>query len=177
MRRLQAVQNHPAHNSHEGLRTERLSALCLQRDFAAVKRLMTRLTKREQVVGGIAACTSALQVMNIEHRVFRSAVTMLTNVSVSEKNILADVPEAELFSLLVLFPCNVRTLQQLRVERRRFHGDLRDRKQSKNCFYARQIRVDSVFNRRSKPAFALGANAVVESRRAVARFAVSTSPS
>ena len=49
---------------------------------------------------------------------------MLTNVPVSEKNILADVPEAELFALLVLFPCNVRILQQLHVEGRRFH-DLR----------------------------------------------------
>ena len=58
---------------------------------------MARLTKRNQVAGRITARTSALQVMNIEHRVFRSAVTMLTNVPVSEKNVLADVPEAELF--------------------------------------------------------------------------------
>ena len=162
----------PAHNSHEGFRTERFPSLGLQRDIAAVKCLMARLTKRNQVVGRISTGTSAFQVMNIEHRIFRSAVTMLTNVPVSEKNILADVPEAELFALLVLFPCNVRILQQLHVEGRRFHGDLRDGQQSKNRFYARQVRVDSVFNRRSKPAFALGAETVVESRRAVARFAV-----
>ena len=146
MRRLQAVQNLPAHNSHEGFCTERLSALSLQCNFATMKRLMARLTKRNQVAGRISAGTSAFQVMNIEHRVFRSAVTMMTNVSVSEKNILADVPEAELFALLVLFPCNVRILQQLHVEGRRFHGDLRDGQQSKNRFYARQVRVDSVFN-------------------------------
>ena len=97
---------------------------------------MARLTKRNQVAGRISAGTSAFQVMNIEHRIFRPAVAMLTNVSVSEKNILADVPEAELFALLVLFPRNVRILQQLSVERRRFHGDLRDRQQSKNSFYA-----------------------------------------
>ena len=120
MRRLQAVQNSPAHNSHEGFRTERLSALCLQRDFAAVKCLMARLTKRNQVAGRISAGTSAFQVMNIEHRVFRPAVTMLTNVPVSEKNILADVPEAELFALLVLFPCNVRILQQLQCRKTPF---------------------------------------------------------
>ena len=138
---------------------------------------MARLTKRNQVAGRTAARASAFQMMNIKHRVFRSAVTMLTNVSVSEKNILSNIPEAELFALLILFSCNVWILQQLRVEGRRFHGDLRDRQQSKNCFYARQVRVDSVFNRRSKPAFALGADAVVESRRAVARFAVSASPS
>ena len=123
-----------------------MTAFGLQLDFAAVKCLMARLTKRNQVAGRTAARASAFQVMNIEHRVFRSAVTMLTNVLVSEKNILADVPEAELFALLVLFPRNVRILQQLRVERRRFHRDLRDRQQSKNCFYARQVRVDSVFN-------------------------------
>ena len=111
-----------------------------------MKRLMARLTKRNQVAGRIAAGTSAFQVMNIEHRVFRSAVTILTNVSVSEKNILADIPEAELFALLVLFLCNVWILQQLHVEGRRFHGDLRDGQQSKNRFYARQVRVDSVFN-------------------------------
>ena len=126
----------PAHNSHEGFRTERFPSLGLQRDIAAVKCLMARLTKRNQVAGRISAGTSAFQVMNIEHRIFRPAVTMLTNVSVSEKNILADVPEAELFALLVLFPRNVRILQQLSVERRRFHGDLRDRQQSKNSFYA-----------------------------------------
>ena len=130
---------------------------------------MARLTKRNQVAGRIAARASAFQMMNIKHRVFRSAVTMLTNVPVSEKNILADVPEAELFSLLVLFPCNVRIFQQLRVERRRFHGDLRDRQQSKNRFYARQVRVGSVFNRRCKPAFAFGADAVVEPRCTIAR--------
>ena len=104
MRCLEAVQNLPAHKSHVGFRTERLSALCLQRDFAAVERLMARLTKRNQVAGRITARTSALQVMNIKHRVFRSAVTMLANMPVSAKNILADVPEAELFSLLVFFP-------------------------------------------------------------------------
>ena len=111
-----------------------------------MKGLMARLTKRNQVAGRITARTSALQVMNIKHRVFRSAVTMLTNVPVSEKNVLADVPEAELFALLVLFLCNVWILQQLHVEGRRFHGDLRDGQQSKNRFYARQVRVDSVFN-------------------------------
>ena len=79
---------------------------------------------------------------------------------------------AELLALWVLFPCNVGILQQLHVEGSRFHRDLRDRQQSKNRFYARQVRVDSVFNRRSKPAFALGADAVVEPRCAVARFAV-----
>ena len=137
-----------------------------------MKRFVARLTKRNQVAGRISARASAFQMMNIEHRVFRSAVTMLTNVPVSKKNVLADVPEAELFALLVLFPCNVWILQQQHVEGRRFHGDLRDWKQSKNRFYARQVRVDSVFNRRSKPAFALGADAVVEPRCAVARFAV-----
>ena len=50
-----------------------------------MKRLMARLTKRNQVAGRISAGTSAFQVMNIEHRVFRSAVTMLTHVPVSEK--------------------------------------------------------------------------------------------
>ena len=55
MRRLQAVQHLPAHNSHEGFRTERLSALGLQRDFAAMKCLMARLTKRNQVAGRISA--------------------------------------------------------------------------------------------------------------------------
>ena len=69
-------------------------------------------------------------------------------------------------------PGNVGILQPLHVEGRRFHGNLRDRQQSENRFYARQMRVDSVFNRRCKPAFALGADAVVESRCAVARFAV-----
>ena len=97
---------------------------------------MARLTKRNQVVGRISTGTSAFQVMNIEHRIFRPAVTMLTNVSVSEKNILSNIPEAELFALLILFSCNVWILQQLRVEGRRFHGDLRDRQQSKNSFYA-----------------------------------------
>ena len=136
---------------------------------------MARLTKRNQVAGRISAGTSAFQVMNIEYRIFQSAVTMLTNVPISEKNTLADVPEAELFALLVLFSRNVGILQQLHVEGRRFHGDLCDRQQSKNRFYARQVRVDSVFNRRSKPAFALGADAVVEPRCTVARFAVSAS--
>ena len=51
MRGLQAVLHLPAHNSHEGFRAERLSALCLQRDFTAMKDLMARLTERNQVAG------------------------------------------------------------------------------------------------------------------------------
>ena len=51
MRRLQAVQNSPPHNSHESFRTERLTALGPQLDFSAMKGLMARLTKRNQVAG------------------------------------------------------------------------------------------------------------------------------
>ena len=51
MRRLQAIQHLPAHNSHEGFRTERFPSLGLQRDIAAVKCLMARLTESNQVAG------------------------------------------------------------------------------------------------------------------------------
>ena len=102
MRPLQAVQYRWPHDAHEGFCPEGLTPLRIELDLAPVICLVARLAERDQIAGRVAASTSAFQVMNIEHRVFRSAVTMLTNMPVSEENVLANVPEAELFTFLVL---------------------------------------------------------------------------
>ena len=90
---------------------------------------------------------------------------------VSEEHVFADIPKAELFALLIAFSGNVGILQKLHVEGCRFDSDLRYGKNPQNRLYARKMRSDAVFHRRGKPAFALAADAVVEPRRAIARFA------
>ena len=79
--------------------------------------LVTGLAQRDEVVRRIASGPSALNVVNIEYRIFGLPAAVLTNVSVPEKHVFPHVPKSELFALLVRRSGNVRVLQQLRVKR------------------------------------------------------------
>ena len=78
-----------------------------------------------------------------------SGAGRLANVSVSEKYVFPHVPESELFALLVRRFGNVRVLQQLRVKRRCFDGYGSHRQDPHDRFYARHVRRNAVFHRRS----------------------------
>src|SRR5699024_9459362 len=114
---------------------------------------------------------SALNVVNIEYRIFGLPAAVLTNVSVPEKHVFPHVPKSELFALLVRRSGNVRVLQQLRIKRRGFDGYSSHRQDPHDRFYARQVSSNAVFHRRSKPAFVLACHPIVETRRTVARLA------
>lgn len=84
--------------------------------------LVTGLAQRDEIVRRIASGPSALNVVDIEYRIFGLPAAVLANMSVSEKYVFPHVPKSELFALLVRCSGNVRVLQQLRVKRRCFDG-------------------------------------------------------
>ena len=150
-----AVKQRPAHDAHEGFRPERLTALDLQLDLPCVTGLVAGLAERNQVVGRIAAGLAAFEVVHVEDLVLRTTVTVLANVTVSEKNVLAHVPESKLVALLIVRAFNSRILDLLNVERCRLNHDLGDGKQSADRIDARHVRLNAVFNGRRKPSLVL----------------------
>ena len=70
--------------------------------------------------------------MYIQNLILRLTFTALTNVTVSEKNILSDIPEVQLFSLLIIRTFGKeKTLlfcfEHLGIEGCNFYHDLADR--------------------------------------------------
>lgn len=74
--------------------------------------------------------------MDIQNRILGFPMAMTTLVAVTAENILSDVPEAELITLLVIRAFNVRVLDLLDVEGRGFHNDLCHRKAFPNIVHA-----------------------------------------
>ena len=133
---------------------------------------MTGLAERDQVVWRITTRLAALKMMHVEDRIIGSTSTMLADMTVSEKDVLAHVPESKLVALLITRPFNFGILDFLNVEGRGFNHDFCDRKHSANCFNARDVRLNAVLHGRRKPSLALGSNAIIEARGAVARLAI-----
>lgn len=82
----------------------------------SVNELMARLTDRHQVIGAIPARLAGLDVMNIEYLVFRLALTPLTQMPISRKDIFPDIPETELWTVLVVFTLDLRGAYLLDIE-------------------------------------------------------------
>ena len=93
--------------------------------------------------------------MHVEDLVPRTTMTVLANMTVSEKNVLAHVPESKLVALLIVRAFNSRILDLLNVERCRLNRDLGDGKQSADRIDARHVRLNAVFNGRRKPSLVL----------------------
>ena len=115
--------------------------------------IMTGLTQGDQVLWRIAACLPRFDMMDIQDLVLRLALTPLAAMSISEKHIFSGIVEASLWTLLIVFPLNVRVLDLLKVKL----GDLN------GCFAHWQEGVDQpdgfhvsvhfVLYRRGEPAF------------------------
>ena len=93
--------------------------------------------------------------MHVEDRILGSASTVLTDMTVSEKNVLAHVPESKLVALLIVRAFNSRILDLLNVERCRLNHDLGDGKQSADRIDARDVRLNAVLHGRRKPTLVL----------------------
>ena len=172
MRLADALKQRPTHDSHEGFCSERRAASCLQLDLSCVICLVAGLAERYQVVGRVTARLAALKMMHIEERILGSTSTVPADMTVSEKNVLAHVPESELVALLIIRAFDFGILDLLNVEGCGFNHDFGDRKHSANRFNARYVRLNAVLHGRRKPALVLGSNAVVEAWCAVARLAI-----
>ena len=150
-----AVKQRPAHDAHEGFRPERLTALDLQLDLSCVISLVACLAQRDQVVWRITARFPTLKMMHVEDLVPRTTMTVLANMTVSEKNVLAHVPESKLVALLIARPFDFGISDLLNVEGCGFNHDLGDGKQSADRLDARHVRLNAVFNGRRKPSLVL----------------------
>ncbi len=168
-----AVKQGPTHDAHEGFSPERHAASCLQLYLSCVISLVACLAERDQVVGRITTCLAALKMMHVEDRILGSTSTALANMTVSEKNVLAHVPESELVAMLIVRSCDLGILDLLNVEGCGFNQDLADRQHSANRFNARDVRLNAVFHGRRKPTLVLRSNAIIEARGAIARLAIS----
>ena len=155
MRLAHAVQQCPTHDAHEGFRPERLTALDLQLDLSCVISLVACLAQRDQVVWRISARFTTLKMMHVEDRILGSASTVLTDMTVSEKNVLAHVPESKLVALLIARPFDFGIPDLLNVEGCGFNHDLGDGKQSADRLDARNVRLDTVLHGRRKPSLVL----------------------
>ena len=85
MRLAHAVQQCPTHDAHEGFRPERMTALDLQLDLSCVICLVACLAQRDQVVWRITARFPTLKMMHVEDLVPRTTMTVLANMTVSER--------------------------------------------------------------------------------------------
>ena len=161
-----AVKQRPTHDAHEGFSPERRAASCLQLDLSCVICLVACLAERDQVVWRITACLAALKMMHVEDRILGSTSTVLADMTVSEKNVLAHVPESKLVALLVARSFDFGILDLLNVEGCGFNHDLGDWQHAANRFNARDVRLNAVLHGRRKPTLVLRSNAIVEARGA-----------
>ena len=101
--------------------------------------LVASLTQRDEVVRGIPAGLPGLDVMDVQDLVFGFPVTVLASVSVTEQNVFSGVPEAKLFTFLILCSGDVRIFEQLRVELCNFDDRLGYREKRMDPAYERQV--------------------------------------
>ncbi len=88
---------------------------------------MACLTQRNQVIRTITTCLARLDMMNIEDRIFRLAMTPLAYVPISCKYILAHIPEVELRPLLVPLSFYARVAYLLDIELCDLYGGFTNR--------------------------------------------------
>ena len=117
--------------------------------------LVACLAQRDQVVWRITARFPTLKMMHVEDLVPRTTMTVLANMTVSEKNVLAHVPESKLVALLIARPFDFGIPDLLNVEGCGFNHDLGDGKQSADRLDARNVRLDTVLHGRRKPSLVL----------------------
>ena len=113
--------------------------------------------------------------MHVQDRVSRLSPAVLTLVTITPKNVLAHVPETELFTLLILRALNVRVLDGLHIEARCFHRDIRYRQEPADILDKLQVRGYFVLDRRCQPALVLAVNTIAESWRTIAGLAIAAS--
>src|SRR6266446_2684232 len=89
--------------------------------------------------------------VNLQNRIFRFPLTPLTGVTIPGKHIFTHVPEAHLWSLLVLLPLDLGVAYLLKVELCYFNGCLADWQQFVHQLNGFQVRINPVLHGRGEP--------------------------
>ena len=88
-----SLKEFPTHDSHVCCIGKFLSTLGSKLNLSCVISLVAGLAKRDEIVRSIAPSLTALNVMDVENRVFALAVTMTAFATISEKHIFTHVPK------------------------------------------------------------------------------------
>ena len=141
----------------------------------SMDQIVTRFTYRDQIIRTIPASLARLDVMHIEDWVFRLALAPLTGMVVTEQHIFPDIPEAQLWSLLVRYAFDLRIFDLLHVKLCHLNDRPTNRQDSVNHLDRLDVTSHFVLHRRGQPAFRF--LSVEQPRFSVARFSASSSPS
>src|SRR5579885_656615 len=140
----------------------------------AMDQIVTRLTKRNEVIRAIAACLATLDVVDIQNFVLGFASTPLTSMPIPKQHIFTHIPESELGSLLVLSALYLRMLDLLDVKLGDFDGGLPDGQDLLHEPDRFQMDIHRVLDRGWQPARWF--LSVVETSRTVSCLAASSCP-
>ena len=77
---FQTLKERPTHDAHEGFCFERLPSLDFEFDLPSMESLVTGLAQRDEIVRRIASGPSALNVVNIEYRIFGLPAAVLSKI-------------------------------------------------------------------------------------------------
>ena len=77
---------------------------------------MARLTERDEIIRAITTHLSRLDMMDIQDEIFGLAMTPLAGMIIPSQDVLTNIPETELRSLLILFPLYFRMAYLLNVK-------------------------------------------------------------
>lgn len=91
---LRSLIDRPAHDVHHRRITQSCATLDFQVELSTMVSLMAGLAKRYEITRGIATDLAALQMVNIQDRVFALALAMNTLVPIPSQNVLPHVPKA-----------------------------------------------------------------------------------
>ena len=172
---LRSFIDRPTHDVHHRSITQGISTLDFQLELATMVSLVTSLAQSNQVGWGIATDLAALQMVNIQNRVFALTLAVNTLVPIPCQDVLPHVPKAHLFALLILLTLDVGILDFLSIELSNLNSGLRNWKQLMSQADNLQVTLDLLFNTGCYPTIFL--LAVIKTNLAVTCLAVSPCPS
>src|SRR5713226_1154391 len=107
----------PSDDAHLSCITKRSpSALNLLFLVCSMNEIVTRLTQGNQIIRAIPARLPALDMVDIQDRVFRLTLAPLAGMSITKQDILTHIPKAQLRPLLILLALYLRVTDLLNVE-------------------------------------------------------------
>jgi len=138
--------------------------------------LVTILAQSNQIARSVAAGLSAFDVMNIQYGSFapRFAVASMT---IPEENVLADIPESKLITLLVCLTFDFGISDLLNVEGGDFNDGITDWQYLVDKIHYFNVSIDLVLDAWCKPTLILRLNPVQESGFTITSLSASPRPS
>ena len=144
------VDQFPPNRRHVGFRPEAVVLFDLQGKLAMVVLLVAGFAEADQVVKPVTTGFVAFDVVDIQDFVLPTTLRGLTLMAIPVEDVLTDVPEACLVSVLVVCAFDIRFFDLLDVEGRHLDGCLRDSQDCLDLFDHLDVAVQFVPNRETR---------------------------